>query len=186
MEGKVVFEGKVEDLFIYIRYVKAGDEQVMNDYINELSAEQTYISFQGEQVSPEFEKEYIKKLLEKFKNKSSVHLLFFAGDKLIGSSDINLNDPSRGAIKHVGMFGISIAKDYRGKGLGKFLMEVILDEAVKNLPNLKIITLRCFSTNLSAMKMYKDFGFVEFGRLPEGLFRKGEYTDEVYMYKKVK
>lgn len=187
MDGKVVFEGKTEKgLDVLIRYVKAGDEQVMNEYINDLSKECTFISFQGEEISPDFEKEYVEKLLENFKAKLAVHLLVFTGNKLIGSADLHLKDPNRGAIKHTGTFGISIARDYRRKGLGKLLMKLVLDEALQNLPNLKIVTLRAFAANEFAIKMYKDFGFLEFGRLPEGLFRKGEYTEEVYMYKKVR
>ena len=97
-----------------------------------------------------------------------------------------MRDPNRGAMKHEGVFGISVLKDYRGKGLGKLLMKLALDEAIKNLPNLRIITLGVFSTNDLAKEMYKNFGFIEFGRLPEGIFHRGKYIDHIYMYKKVK
>ncbi len=187
MEGKVIFEGKTEKgLSVLIRYVKSDDVEILNDYINILSREQTFISYQGEEIPPEFEKEYIRKLIEKFKNREAVHLLAFTDRKLIGSVDLNMQDPKRGAIKHVGIFGISVLKDYRGQGVGKLLMNLVLKEAVKNLPNLRTTTLSVFSTNDLAREMYKNFGFVEFGKLPEGVFHKGKYVDLIYMYKKVK
>lgn len=97
-----------------------------------------------------------------------------------------MRDPKRGAVKHEGVFGISVLKEYRGKGIGKLLMKLVLDESIKNLPNLRIITLGAFSTNSLAIKMYESFGFNEYGRLPGGVLHKGQYIDHVFMYKKVK
>ena len=187
MEGKVVFEGKTEEgLEVLIRYIKDGDAGALNEYINILSKERTFISYQGEEVPLEVEKEYIQKVLKKFENNEAVHILAFVEGKLIGTSDLHMMDQGRGAIKHNGHFGISILKEYRGKGLGKLLMRLVLDEAIKNLSNLRIITLGVFATNEAAFKLYKSFGFVEYGRLPEAFSYKGEYVDEIRMYKKVR
>jgi len=187
MEGKEVFEGKTEEgLPVLIRCVKEGDAKALNEYINILSKEQTFISYQGEEIPPEVEKEYIQKLLLKFKNQEAVHLLVFSDEKIIGTSDLHMMDQSRGAIKHNGHFGISILKEYRGKGLGKLLMKLVLDEAIKNLHNLRLITLGVFATNELAIRLYKSFGFIEYGRLPEAFFRNCEWDDEIRMYKKVK
>ncbi len=187
MEGKVVFNGITEKgLSVTIRYVQAGDEEAMHQYINTLSKEQTFISFQGEEISIDFEKEYIKNVLEKFKKKEAVHLLAFTEGKLVGISDLHMRDQSRGALKHEGVFGVSVLKEYRGMRLGTLLMRLVLHEAQNNLLGLRIITLGVFSTNDIAKEIYKKFGFTEYGRLPEGVFRKGKYEDHIYMYKKVK
>jgi RimJ/RimL family protein N-acetyltransferase len=34
--------------------------------------------------------------------------------------------------------------------------------------------------------MYQKFGFIEYGTLPKGILYKGEYIDEIKMYKEVK
>ncbi len=65
-------------------------------------------------------------------------------------------------------------------------MELTLAEAKNNIANIRIISLGVFGSNSLAINMYKKFGFKEFGRLPEGVFRKGEYDDHVYMYKSIK
>jgi ribosomal protein S18 acetylase RimI-like enzyme len=110
-------------------------------------------------------------------------LLLFVDNKLSGITSIDLRDKIE---FHIGGFGISISKLQRGKGLGKLLMKYILDDAIKNLKNLKIITLEVFAVNPNAKKMYEQFGFKEFGLLPGGNYYKETYVDSIFMYKKVK
>lgn len=184
MQGKIVFQGATEKgKSIVVRYPKEGDAKAMWVYINNLSKEQTYILFQGEEIAFKDEGEYLGKMLEKIEKKKTVKLLVFSNNKLVGISEINLRDR---AIAHEGVFGISVSKEHRREGIGKKLMELVLREAKKNLPQLRIVTLGVFSNNLLAIKMYRKFGFREFGRLPEGVLHKGEYVDHIYMYKTVR
>ena len=83
------------------------------------------------------------------------------------------------------MLGISISKKHRGRGLGKLLMDIILKEAKENLPKLGIVVLEVMAVNPNAIKMYKNFGFKEYGNLPEGNKYKGEFVDVLSMYKKI-
>lgn len=184
MQGKIVFQRTTEkNNPILVRYPKKSDAKVMWTYINKLSTEQTYILFQGEEIAFKDEEEYLKKMLEKIEKKEAVELLVFSENELIGISGITMRDR---AVAHEGVFGISVSKEYRGEGIGKKLMELVIKEAKKNLPQLKIITLGVFSNNLLAIKMYQKFDFEEFGRLPKGIVHKGKYVDHIYMYKKVK
>lgn len=179
MDGKVVFQNGE----IVIRYPKADDLEQMRDYINTLSSEQTFLRFQGEQQTLEEEKEYLEKALKKISEKKEVMLLAFANNKLVGNTSLEMFDKTE---KHRALFGISVAKDFRGKGIGKLLMENIFKEAKNVLTDLKIITLTVYGNNDLAQNLYKKFGFIEYGKLPRGIFRKGEYEDEILMYKKLK
>ncbi len=184
MEGKIVFEGQTKDSKHYIiRYPQEKDAQAMTDYINTLSQERTFIRFQGEKVELEDETKYLEGQLKKINNKLTVQLLVLCESKIIGISAIDAKDRTE---SHEGVFGISLAKDYRGQGLGKTLMELVLKEAEENIPQLRIITLGVFGDNPLAQEMYKKFGFQEYGRLPEGTLHKGQYVDHIYMYKKIK
>lgn len=158
------------------------DTQALLDYINTLSSEQTYIRFQGEQQTFEQEQEYIEDFLKKMKAGTAVKILAFIDGKLVGVSDIDMHDRVE---KHIGLFGITIAKEYRNQGIGKLLMEKVLEEAKKNLKDLKIVTLSVFGDNPIAKSLYEKMGFVEYGRLPNGVIHKGEYTDHIFMYKQV-
>jgi ribosomal protein S18 acetylase RimI-like enzyme len=86
---------------------------------------------------------------------------------------------------HVGILGISVAKDFRGEGLGKLLMELIVKEAEKEIPDLRIVTLGVYSTNSIAQNLYKQMDFVEYGRLPNGITRGGNFEDSILMYKNI-
>ena len=184
MEDKIVYEGKTQKGDgIIIRYPTDQDAQAMCDYINTLSKEQTFVRFQGEEISLEYETKYLQGQLEKIAKKQTVELLVFAAGNLIGISGIDMKDRTE---SHEGVFGISLLEEYRGEGLGKRLMQLILDEAEKNIPQLRIVTLGVFGKNSLAFQMYEKFGFKEYGRLPKGVLRKGDYDDHVYMYKNVK
>lgn len=181
--GRVIFTGKTKKGFdILVRYPKPEDLQRMRDYINTLSSEKTFILFQGEQVTLDEEKEYLESQLKKIEENKSVNLLTFNEEKLIAISDLGMRNKAE---RHIGYFGISVAKEFRGKGIGGLLMGLVIKEAEKNIKGLKIIELSVFGDNTIAQSMYKKFGFQEFGTLPRGILHAGIPVDHIYMYKKV-
>ncbi|MDP2637470.1 MAG: N-acetyltransferase [Candidatus Levybacteria bacterium] len=184
MGRKIVFEGlSKKGNKIVICYPTKDDAQIFCDYINNLSEEKTFVRFQGEKVSLGQEKKYLNAQLKRIVNKATVELLVFCNDKLVGISSIDMKDKTE---SHEGVFGISIAKEYRGEGIGRKFMQFVLNEAEKNIPQLRIITLGVFGDNDLAKSMYEKFGFREYGRLPNGIFYKGKYVDHIYMYKNIR
>lgn len=185
MSGRIVFKGKTRgNRNIVIRYPAKNDLRKMWKYINALSKEKTFIAFQGENISLQREKKYLESKLKKISKNEAVQLLVFYNDRIIGNSDITLEENSFN--KHEGTFGISIAKDYRGQGIGTLLIKLVINEATKHLPKLRIITLGVFSNNPLAKSIYEKFGFKEYGALPKGISHRGKYVDHIYMYKNVK
>ena len=166
MEGKIVYQGKSKKgTEIIIRYPEPTDTQAMTDYINTLSDERTFITYQGEHETLESETKYLVGQIDKIRKKRCIQLLVFANNKLIG---------------------ISVGKKFRGEGIGQILIENVIKEAIKSLPDLEIITLGVFSGNIQALNWYKKLGFVEEGRLPNGAKLENGYQDHIYMYKTVK
>jgi RimJ/RimL family protein N-acetyltransferase len=185
MEEKIVFKGKTKTgRNLIIRYIKSEDIPKLLEYINKISLEKTFVTFQGEQLTLESETDYVNKKIESIKNKKSVALVAFINDELVGSSDVDLLEVS--IRSHQGVFGIIIAQKYRGEGIGKILMKSVIRETKKNIKDIKIITLEVFGDNPIAQKLYKSLGFVEFGKLPKGLRHKNKFVDEILMYKKIK
>jgi len=165
----IVYKGKINNnLDILIRYPRDGDAKAMRDYINTLSKEKTYITFQGEKITLKDEEKYLKNQLERIKKKETVQLLVFVCGELSGISSIDLKKKIQ---NHTGIFGISISKKNRNKGLGKLLMKLVFSGV--------------FAENQKALKMYKNFGFIEYGRLPNGIQYKGKFVDNVSMHKKI-
>lgn len=179
--GDIVYRGISDkgNSFI-LRYPKLEDLPDLWEYINKVSKEQTFILFQGEQLTIDEEKEWLEGQLKKLENKEGVQLVLEINDKVVGTSEITL---SKNAEAHVGSLGISIDEEYRHQGIGKKLMEQILDEAKKNLEGLKIVRLSVFANNPVAIKLYEELGFKKMGVLPKGLLHKGAYVDHIYMYK---
>ncbi len=177
-----IFEGKTKKgKDIIVRQPQNGDAELMTKYINNLSNEKTFVSFQGEQMSLEEEQKFLDSLLLKIPEEKVIYLFAFLEDELVGICGIEMKIRAE---SHVGILGISVAKAYRGDGIGKILMDLIIKEAQK-VPQLKIITLSVYQPNELAKSMYEDFGFKEFGNLPDGIHYKDKYVDEIMMYKKL-
>ncbi len=180
---KIVFQGKTKTgKEIVVRYPEMGDLIQMLNFINSVSDEKTFITYQGEHETLESEEKYLIKRLGEINEKRTVQLLAFCGNELVGSSYIQLMDKTE---KHVGVFGLIVSKEFRGEGVGKILMELVEKEAKKNLPRLKLITLQVYSTNEIARSLYKKRDFVEYGMLPKGITRTGKFEDAVLMYKDI-
>lgn len=183
-QKNIIYTGKTrKGTDIIIRYPAKADVGAMLSYINTLSEERTFILFQGEQLTLKEEKKHLTEYLKKIKEHKAVVLLVFHHDMLIGEAQIGLKEKAE---KHVGSLGISVAKGYRGEGIGKLLMRYVLQEAKKNLPGLTLCVLGMCEGNDIAHQMYKTFGFSEYGRLPEGLKYRGRYVDHVYLFKRMK
>lgn len=166
-----------------IRYSQMEDVNMLLSYFNTLSQEKTYIRYQGEIIDREFEEKYLHEMIENVKNKKSIHLLVIHKDQVIGVSNLDMYDKTE---KHVCNIGLSIAAKYRNEGIGRILLETIIEEGRKNIPNLSIITLCVFGNNTRARKIYEKAGFVEYGNLPGGIIHKDTYVDHVQMYKRIR
>src|SRR3989338_1607018 len=181
--GEIVYQGKTKKgKDIVIRHLQKEDLNTILQYFNEISKEQTYIRFQGEQLTLEEEKKYIDDFLQKMAKSEAIKLLAVHQDNIVGVADISLHEKTS---HHVGTFGITIAKEYRGEGIGKLLMNLAIEGGKKNMPNLKIIELGVFGNNGIACSMYERLGFTRFGLLPKGVKHRGQFVDHIYMYKNV-
>ncbi|MFA6007411.1 MAG: GNAT family protein [Candidatus Shapirobacteria bacterium] len=181
---KILYRGLTKsNQKLIIRYPEARDLLQVWRYFNALSAEKTFVTYQGEKISKKFEAEWLDKNLKLIRQNKKVILFVFIDNKLSGVSDITLKDRVQ---KHIGSFGITLASETRGQGIGKILMNLVITEAQKKLPSLKIIVLDCYANNEVAQKLYRSLGFVEYGCLTQGLNYRGTLVDEVMMYKMVK
>ncbi len=179
---KLVWEGHSKrGKNILIRLLHQHDAASLCRYMNALSRERTFIRFQGEQFTLEEEAAYITGQLQRMEQNQTIHLVALCEGTVVGVAEVSGKDLVE---KHVGVLGISVAQPYRGEGIGALLLETVL-KAAAQLPHLRLIVLEVFSDNTLAIDMYRKFGFVEYGRLPEGILHNQAYFDTVYMYRKV-
>jgi len=167
---------------ITLRPPQAGDEQILFDYAKALEAENTYVLLNPDfPVTYQEEVDYLRSILRRLEAHWQVMYLAFAGEVLIGSCQINVQGRRK---MHVGSFGISLLKEYRRDGLGEQLAKLVIGEAIKQL-HVTLITLEVFEGNLAADNLYRKLGFVDYGRLPQGLHYQGHFQDALYLYLKV-
>ncbi len=182
-QGKVIFEGETDDgnSFV-IRYPKSDDVRMLHRYINNLSKEQTYVTFQGETIPLKKEQEFLDYQLKRIDQKQAILLLLDVDGVIEGVGGIDLKDHTS---SHIGVMAISLAKEFRGKGIGGLFLDKLLEEAKSNLTDMKLITLSVFAINTTAIHLYERFGFNEYGRLQGGILYKDEYIDQIEMCKEV-
>lgn len=97
--------------------------------------------------------------------------------KVIGWCDVSALD--RHVFAHIGSLGIGVLAPYRGKGIGKALMDAALQKA--KLKGLTRIELTVREKNKSAISLYEQFGFVVEGIHRNAVCIDGEYENHVFM-----
>jgi len=167
---------------LVIRHMLVSDAEVATEYINELSSEDTFITFSGEQLTIEEEQKYYAECAQQVKNHHMIHLLCFCDGKLIGVSNITRDLAGKKRSYHVGTFGISVRSAYRGEGVGEILMRTTIEETKKHIPGLRLIKLFVYGENTIGQRLYSKVGFKEYSRLPQGVYFHNQFCDEIGMY----
>lgn len=170
-------DGKI----LEIRPPKKSDLKALLKYVNDLSAERTFIILQGSKVTIPEEKEYLNRALKTIKEKNRVQICAFDKDVLVANVSI---ERKKNAIEnHVCSLAMGIKNGYRDQGLGKILIKEIHLQAKKNISGAKVCLLTVFGNNARAIHLYESFGYKKIGALPKGIKWRNKFVDHVYMYK---
>lgn len=145
------------------------------EYINGLIEEHAQIT-KTETVTREAEAEWLGQRLADIENGHMIHLVAEVGGKVVAGGEVGLLTDER---SHTGYLGIGMVKSKRGIGLGKALMQALIE--LSKRAGLQILILDVFATNTTAIKLYAKMGFREVGRIPKGVYRDGGYIDLVRM-----
>ncbi|MCB9640435.1 MAG: GNAT family N-acetyltransferase [Myxococcales bacterium] len=84
-------------------------------------------------------------------------------------------------LAHHGTMGIGVAASWRGRGIGRALIQTMLEWASMH-PSVEKVYLGVWANNLRAQALYASFGFTEESRR-EAYFKlgHGHYIDEIVM-----
>ena len=123
--------------------------------------------------------EEAKFLERKSESANEIEIVAFVDGKVAGTAGIDAVG-TKYKTKHRAEFGVSIAKEYWGLGLGRALTEACIKCAKE--AGFTQLELDVVSDNENAVALYKKAGFAEFGRNPKGFkSRTGEYQELVLM-----
>lgn len=123
------------------------------------------------------EKKFLFDTLISCQKNETVYLVAECDNNIVGTTRIVLGE---GRQEHIGKFGITIRKGYRGIGLGKFMMIEVMAITKKKLKP-KIIKLEVFANNKPAISLYKKMGFKEVAKIPKQRLYKGKLIAEIVM-----
>lgn len=82
--------------------------------------------------------------------------------------------------RHVGILSIEVLPAFRGRGIGSALLEQALEGCRGRF---ELVKLEVLPGNAAGLRLYRKFGFEEYGRLPRGFSRAGAYHDFILMYR---
>lgn len=109
---------------------------------------------------------------------NSLFLVAEIDDRIIGQ--LTLEGGRRRNVRHSAVLGITVARDWRGQGVGHKLLEQAIRWA-RDTRVLSRIELHVFARNAGAIRLYETFGFVVEGRRREAIMRDGQYLDDLVM-----
>ncbi len=108
-----------------------------------------------------------------------IMLLAFSQTLLVGYLNFACEGRKRRA--HLGKLGMAVRKEWRSTGVGRALLQSLLDWAKDN-PQVEKVCLEVFANNSRAIHLYQSLGFVEEGRVIKGIKIAPEhYIDLVLM-----
>jgi ribosomal protein S18 acetylase RimI-like enzyme len=160
---------------VEIRPADPADAEALVDYTAALVAERLDTITRRTVPSVEQEREWIAKTLE---NPHSVIMIALDGTRVVGLLDIQAG--SRAVDNHAGILGVGVAREWRGKGVGRRLIEAAIAKA-RTRPGFCRIELLVVERNAGAIHLYESLGFVREGLKRKGINLRGEPEDDVAM-----
>ncbi len=155
---------------------KISTKAILN-FINQIIEENLYITY-DKKVTLAQEEKWKKEKLEIIKNNEAIILFAVCNKKVVASLEARRE---RGKMRENVCCGIVIAKDFRGAGLGEYILQLLIKEAKRKL-KLKNIYLIVFAENKPAIALYKKLGFTKLlARYPKWLKHKGKYIDQLVL-----
>ncbi len=151
---------------VAIRPVRVADAASLNACLDAIARERKYLGFI--EAPPVAES---VKFLEQFVKQGWPLLVACDGDTIVGWCDVS--PMTREGFRHSSIFGMGLAAQFRGRGLGRKLAEATL--AAADTLGLERIELGVFVDNARAIALYEKLGFVR-----EGIRRRARKLDGVY------
>ncbi|WP_242217872.1 GNAT family N-acetyltransferase [Bacillus cereus group sp. BfR-BA-01380] len=162
---------------VMIREAVQEDAQSMINFYNIVGGETDFLSFGKNEFGMPLH-DYENFIESTRTDNNSIILLATMDDEIISIASITSSQKMR--TKHVGTLGIVIAEEHCGFGLGKELMEELIEWARRNGATKKI-HLVTREDNDRAIELYKKVGFKEEGLLEQDTYINGVYYNTLIM-----
>ena len=162
---------------VKIRRADKEDAAAMIDYICQIVTETDFLTIgPGDfTISLGEEENFIASFIEA---KNSIFLVAEIDGRLVGAAHFDGGKHPR--LRHTGEMGITVVKEYWGIGIGKALMDCVINWA-KECGVIKKINLLVHQDNYKASNLYKKFGFQKEGIRTREFCIQGKLFDATLM-----
>jgi len=117
------------------------------------------------------------------KSPNSLLLVAEFDNELIGN--IDLTGSKRSKMFHTAIIGMGIKEKWRNQGLGRILIESVIDWA-KKYSAIELIWLEVYASNELGINLYNNTGFKVSGRIDDFFKEEDGYKDKIQMYQRIK
>ncbi len=150
-----------------------------NDLVNEKLTDQDSELHTGfdRTVSLVEESQWLDELLDSVKKGDMVSIVATLDGKIVANGGVTRGKYSE--TNHHGELGLTVAKAYRRKGIGRIMIERLIAES-QNM-GVKTLKVEFLSTNQAAKAAYQKAGFLETGKILGKVLRNGKYIDASIM-----
>ena len=167
---------------VILRNARTEDSADLIKYLRTTSAETPYLIREPEEITitEEKEKQFIQ---AKIDAERELMLVAFIDGKHIGNCSLMSIAPYK-RYSHRCDVAIALYKEYCGCGIGKAMLQTVLD--VAKSVGYEQAELEVMAENKDAIAMYEKLGFEKFGTFPDNMkYADGSYMDAYWMMRKL-
>lgn len=160
-----------------VREALPADAAAMVAYMEELLRSRPLILWEEGEPVPTVQKRQARLAGAQGKD-HEITLLAEHEGRIVGQLDFRSGERRR--VRHAGELGLSVAADWRGRGVGRALLSDLI-EWCRERGVVRKINLGVLPHNEPALALYRSLGFVEEGRARRWVAIDGQYHDEINM-----
>ncbi len=179
--GEISFKDKLGRTVV-LRNARSEDAADLIQYLKTTSGETPYLIREPEEVTitEENEKQFIQ---AKIDAERELMLVAFIDGRHVGNCSLMSIAPYK-RYRHRCDVAIALYKEYCGCGIGKSMLQTVLD--VAKSAGYEQAELEVMAGNKAAIALYEKLGFEKFGTFPDNMkYNDGSYMDAYWMIKKL-
>ena len=152
------------------------DGAELTSLVDKCAGQSDFLTFnQGEYITDEAQCNMITELSQE---KNGLLLVAEMNGKMV--ANLIFRRGKRPKVSHAGDFGIIVEQDYWGMGIGKLLIEELIQWAT-GIGELRKINLKVRTDNERGIALYKTLGFSTEGQVQREFLSRGVFYDALFM-----
>lgn len=167
-----------EEINITIREAIPNDAEQVAAVLQQVGRETPYLVMDGTGAAIEVE-ELAQNFADLYESINNVLMVAIIDGKIVGTASVGASNKKR--MEHLGEVGISVLKDYWGFGLGRAMMDSLVEWAIEG-GIIRRLELTVQQRNQRAIQLYEKIGFQTEAIMPRGAKTDdGEFLDVCLM-----